>query len=310
MKGQEWQLHQRKGVGETGMAVLIRGTGILVLIVTGAITFYLFYKGILFFLENGMGTMLLNCRWEPTGRFPWYGISYMIGASVFGSFGAMAVAMPAGVAIAVYIEEFAPKRLSVTLEIIIELMAGVPSIVYGLAGLVQITPVLYQWEKKWIADNTAFYIPSGGSNLLAAIFVLAIMILPTIIMTSKEAVKAVPERLKREAMALGASKVEAIIGVKLKSAYHGIVTAGILGFGRVLGETMAVSLVAGGCVNFPVPFASVRFLTTALVSEMGYAEGNHRKALFSIGLILYILIMLLIGGVHEFTKSRQKEKSN
>ena len=145
-------------------------------------------------------------------------------------------------------------------------------------------------------------------NLLAAILVLAIMILPTIIITSTEAMKAVPEHLKREAMALGASKVETILGVELKSAYHGIVTAGILAFGRVLGETMAVSLVAGGCVNFPSPFASVRFLTTALVSEMGYAEGNHRKALFSIGLILYILIMLLIGGVHGFTKGRQKEK--
>ncbi len=290
------------------MAVLIKGMGISVVIVVGAITFYLLYKGMPFFMKHGLGEMLLRSRWNPVGENPSYGISYMIGTSIFGSFGAMIIAMPIGVATAIYMEEMAPKWFSDRLEVVIELMAGMPSIIYGLAGLMVLTPMVYDWEKLWMKEEWKYHVPSGGANLLTAILVLAMMILPTIITMSKEAIRAVPKRLRMEAMALGASGFEVSWSVVLESAKSGIISAGILSLGKVLGETMAVSLVAGGVVNAPKPFSSVRFLTTALVSEMGYATGNHREALFSIGLILYLLVMILFGGVHGLTKKKQNKK--
>ncbi len=308
MKGQEWQLQKTEKVSEAVMAFIIKMLGKSVVTIVAAITFYLLYKGCPFFIKNGIAEMVLKSNWKPLAEIPSYGISHMVGATLFGSFGAMALAMPVGIGTALFLAELAPKWLLNILEPIIELLAGIPSIVYGMVGLMVVTPFLYKVEEAVYYRKNPSYIPSGGANLLAAILVLAVMILPTVIITSKAAVKAVPEQLKCAAIALGATRLQVVFGVTLRSASSGILTAGLLGLGRVLGETMAVSFVAGGVANYPMPFSSVRFLTTALVSEMGYAVGMHREALFAIGLILYLFVMILIGGVHEFTAKKHKAK--
>ena len=286
----------------------MKGIGISVVAVVGAITFYLLYKSIPFMQKYGVGQMLLNCRWEPVSEMPSYGISYMIGTSLFGSFGALALAMPIGLATAVYISELAPKGVAEMLETVVELMAGIPSIIYGLVGLILITPKVQKWEQAWLQNEETAHGFSGGANLLTAILVLAVMILPMVIITSKAAIEAVPQRIRLEAMVLGASRLQTIFSVVLEEADKGIVTAGILAFGRILGETMVVSFVAGGVVNRPTPFSSVRFLTTTLVSEMGYAKGTHREALFLIGWILYVLILVLIGGGHGLATKKTNKK--
>ncbi len=308
MKRQELGLRQKTRNSEILMACLIKGMGLLVVLIVGAITWYMFYKGIPFFKKYGVEEMLLRSRWEPVSENPSFGISYMIGTSVLGSLGAMALTMPIGVLTAIYWIEIAPEWLSDIMGAVIELMAGMPSIIYGLAGLTMVTPMIYDFEKLWFEELPGKHIFSGGSNLLAAILVLAVMMLPTVTITSAAAIKAVPKARKLEAMALGASKLQAVFSVVLEDAKRRLITVGILGMGRVLGETMVVSLVAGGVVNRPELFSSVRFMTTALVSEMGYAKGIHREALFSVGLILYILILVLVGGVHELAEKEKNKK--
>ncbi len=273
------------------------------------ITSYLVYKGIPFFLKEGIGSMLLETDWKPLNKNPKYGIVYMIATTFFGSVGAIVLAMPIGVFTAIFLVKVAPNWLADILEPVIGILAGIPSIIYGMLGLIVITPIFYKIERNYfLLENDFAVMPSGGANLMASIVVLAIMILPTIITMSQTVIKAVPIQLEHGALALGATNLQTTFTVTLKNASSGLLETGILGLGRVMGETMAVSFVSGGKVAFPYPFSSVRFLTTALVSEMGYAGGVHREALFAIGLVLYLLEMLLIVIVHQVTKHKLNEK--
>ena len=184
------------------------------------------------------------------------------------------------------------KKLSAVVQPAVELLAAIPSVIYGLLGLMILNPVLYKLEKHIFA-NPATHQFTGGSNLLAAIIVLAIMILPTVINMSVSSIQAVPQQMRAASLALGATKIQTIFKVTVPAAKSGIMTGIVLGIGRALGEAMAINMVAGGTVSFPLPFNSVRFLTTQLVSEMGYASGLHRQVLFSVGLVLFVFIMII-----------------
>ena len=174
----------------------------------------------------------------------------------------------------------------------IELLAGIPSVVYGLLGILIINPLMYQLELFIFKDSLTHQF-TGGSNLISAILVLAIMILPTLINISETALKTVPDDYRKSSLALGASQIQTIFKVVLPAAKNGIMSAIVLGVGRAIGEAMAILLVAGNSVNIPLPFHSVRFLTTAIVTEMSYASGLHREVLFTIGLILFIFIICI-----------------
>ncbi len=281
------------------------------------ITSYLICKGIPFFLKEGIGSMLLETDWKPLDKNPKYGIVYMIVTTFFGSVGAIVLAMPIGVFTAIFLVKVAPNWVKDMLEPMIGILAGIPSIIYGMLGLIVITPIFYEIERNYFLLRSDFtmltkertsIMPSGGANLMASIVVLAIMVLPTIITMSQTVIKSVPIQLEHGALALGATNLQTTFTVTLKSASSGLLATGILGLGRVMGETMAISFVSGGKVAFPYPFSSVRFLTTALVSEMGYAGGTHREALFAIGLVLYLFEMTLIIIVRQVTKHKIIEK--
>ena len=173
----------------------------------------------------------------------------------------------------------------------VELLAAVPSVIYGLLGIMILKPVMYQMELAIYKDSPDHQF-TGGANFLSAIIVLAIMILPTVINISTSSIRAVQPAIKSASLALGATKIQTIFQVVLPAAKSGIMTAVVLGMGRALGEAMAINLVAGGSVNLPLPFNSVRFLTTAIVGEMSYSSGLHRQVLFTIGLVLFAFILL------------------
>ena len=174
----------------------------------------------------------------------------------------------------------------------VELLAAIPSVIYGLLGMMLLNPLLYKMEKRIFANSTTHQF-TGGANLLAAIIVLAIMILPTVISISVSSLRAVPAHLKSASLALGATHIQTIFKVLIPAAKSGIMTGIVLGVGRAIGEAMAINMVAGGSVNIPLPFNSVRFLTTQIVSEMAYADGLHRQVLFTVGLVLFVFIMII-----------------
>ncbi len=174
----------------------------------------------------------------------------------------------------------------------VELLAAIPSVIYGLLGVMILNPLMYRLEKFVFAGSETHQF-TGGSNLLSAIIVLAIMILPTVINISVSAIRAVPAHLKSASLAVGATHMQTIFKVIIPAARSGIMTGVVLGIGRALGEAMAINMVAGGAVNIPLPFNSVRFLTTQIVSEMAYASGVHRQVLFTVGLVLFLFIMII-----------------
>ena len=255
-----------------------------------AITFYLFAKGLPALHRVGVGELLLGHVWKPTAAEPRFGIAYIILSSIVGTAFSVLLGVPVGLLTAVFLTEVSSKRLSSVVHPAVELLAAIPSVIYGLLGMMLLNPVLYKLEKSIFAGS-ATHQYTGGADLLAAVIVLAIMILPTVISVSASAIRAVPGQLRAASLALGASKMQTIWGVTVPAAKSGILTGVVLGIGRALGEAMAINMVAGGSVNLPLPFNSVRFLTTQLVSEMGYAEGIHRQVLFTVGLVLYLFIM-------------------
>ena len=182
--------------------------------------------------------------------------------------------------------------LSVLVRPAIELLAGIPSVIYGLLGILILNPLMYKLELKIFEGSTTHQF-TGGANLISAVLVLALMILPTVINISESALRSVPRELRSASLALGATKIQTIFQVVLPAAKSGIITAIVLGTGRAIGEAMAISLVSGSSVNFPLPFNSVRFLTTAIVSEMSYSAGLHKQVLFTIGLVLFAFIMII-----------------
>ncbi|MGM9671699.1 MAG: phosphate ABC transporter permease subunit PstC [Oscillospiraceae bacterium] len=246
------------------------------------ITIYLVISGIPAIREIGLKEFLFGTTWASTNAEPEFGILPFILTSVYGTAGAIVLGVPVGFLTAVYLAKAAPPKVKVVMETAVSLLAGIPSVVYGLVGMMVLVPAI----------RKIFHVPDGAS-LLAAIIVLAIMILPSIIKVSITALEAVPPEYEDASLALGATPVETYFRVSVPAAKSGIAAAVVLGVGRAIGEAMAVMMVAGNAPNMPSLFQSVRFLTTAVASEMSYASGLQRQALFSIALVLFLFIMLI-----------------
>jgi len=255
-----------------------------------SITAYMIAKGTPAFSNVGVIDLLFGSVWKPTAAEPGYGILYIILTSIVGTVASVLIGVPIALLTAVFLTEISSKRLAKIVSPAVELLAAIPSVIYGLLGLMILNPFMYKLEKMIFAGSDTHQF-TGGSNLLSAILVLAIMILPTVVNVSASSLRAVPKDLRAASLALGASKIQTIFKVTVPAARSGIMTGVVLGIGRALGEAMAINMVAGGAVNLPLPFHSVRFLTTQLVSEMGYAEGVHRQVLFTVGLVLFVFIM-------------------
>lgn len=257
-----------------------------------SITIYMFIKGAPALKQVGVSDLILSNKWMPTASEPSYGISYIIFASIVGTGVSVLIGVPIGLLTAVFLSEIAGKRIGGVVRGAVELLAAIPSVIYGLIGMLVLNPWMYKIEKMIYADDPSHQF-TGGANMLSAVIVLAIMILPTVISVSTSSLSAVANDLRSASLALGATKIQTIFHVVIPAAKSGILTGVVLGIGRALGEAMAINMVAGGTVNLPLPFNSVRTLTTQIVSEMGYAQGLHRQVLFTVGLVLYIFIMVV-----------------
>lgn len=259
------------------------------------ITVYLILSGIPAIRKIGIFQFLFGKEWTSTATEPSYGILPFILTSVYGTAGAILIGVPVGFLTAVYLAKLAPKKVKAVMESAVSLLAGIPSVVYGLVGMIVLVPVI----------RKVFSLPDGAS-LFAAIIVLAVMILPSIVKVSVTALEAVPKEYEDASLALGATPVETYFRVSVPAAKSGIAAAVVLGVGRAIGEAMAVMMVAGNVANMPSLFGSVRFLTTAIASEMSYSAGLQRQALFSIALVLFLFIMLINAALNFFLK-RDKE---
>ena len=259
------------------------------------ITVYLIISGIPAIQKIGLVPFLTGKVWSSTSAEPKYGILPFILTSVYGTAGAIVLGVPIGFLTAVYLSKVAPKKVRTVLEAAVSLLAGIPSVVCGLVGMLVLVPAI----------RRTFHLPDGAS-LFAAIIVLAVMILPSIIKVSVTALEAVPHEYEDASLALGATEVETYFRVSVPAAKSGIAAAVVLGVGRAIGEAMAVMMVSGNAPNMPSIFESVRFLTTAVASEMSYSSGLQRQALFSIALVLYLFILLINAALNFFLK-RDKE---
>ena len=259
------------------------------------ITIYLIISGIPAIRQIGLADFLFGKTWASTSSQPQYGILPFILTSVYGTAGAIILGVPVGFFTAVYLSKVAPRRIRSAMESAVSLLAGIPSVVYGLVGMLILVPGIRQ----------VFDLPDGAS-LLAAIIVLAVMILPSIIKVAMTALDAVPKEYEDASLSLGATPIETYFRVSVPAASSGISAAVVLGVGRAIGEAMAVMMVSGNAPNMPSLFQSVRFLTTAVASEMSYSSGLQRQALFSIALVLFLFIMLINATLNFFLK-RSKE---
>lgn len=282
----------KKSAVETTAKVIFTICAVVAIFAVFSITLYMFLKGTPAFAKVGVIDLLFGTDWMPTADDPKYGILYIVLSSIIGTAVAILIGVPIALLTAVFLTEVSNKKLAAIVQPAVELLAAIPSVIYGLLGMMILNPILYKLEKVVFANSTTHQF-TGGSNLLAAVIVLAIMILPTVINMSVSSIKAVPQQMRAASLALGATKIQTIFKVTVPAAKSGIMTGIVLGIGRALGEAMAINMVAGGTVSFPLPFNSVRFLTTQLVSEMGYASGPHRQVLFSVGLVLFVFIMII-----------------
>ena len=256
------------------------------------ITIYLIISGSPASRQIGLLQFLFGKKWASTAAQPEYGILPFILTSVYGTAGAVIIGVPIGFLTAVYLAKMAPKPVKRFMEQAVSMLAGIPSVVYGLVGMMVLVPGL----------RKLFHIPDG-SSLFAAIIVLAVMILPSIIKMSVTALEAVPKEYEDASLALGATPEETYFRVSVPAAKSGIAAAVVLGVGRAIGEAMAVMMVAGNVPNMPTSlFQSVRFLTTAVASEMSYSSGLQKQALFSIALVLFLFIMLINAALNFFLK--------
>ena len=255
---------------------------------------FIFKEGIPIIFKAGINNFLFSTHWAPTKGY--FGIFSMIVSSLYVTIGSLIIGVPLALACAITLAELAPLRLTVILKPTIELLAGIPSVVYGFLGVVLLVPLIRD------------YLGGPGLSLLAASMILAIMILPTITSISIDAIQAVPYSYKEGSLALGATHWQTIRMVILKAARSGIITAIILGMGRAIGETMAVIMVAGNALKLPSsPLSPVRPLTSNIALEMGYAAGDHRAALFATGIVLFIFIMVFNVLANIITKRWQQE---
>lgn len=258
------------------------------------ITVYLVIAGLPAIRKIGIVNFVCGDTWRSTANPPSFGILPFIMTSIYGTAGAIVIGVPVGFLTAVYLAKLAKPAIRSVVSGAVSLLAGIPSVVYGLVGMLVLVPNIRRF----------FHIPDG-SSLFAAIIVLAIMILPSIINVSVTALEAVPREYEDASLALGATPVETYFRVSVPAAKNGIAAAVVLGVGRAIGEAMAVMMVSGNAPNMPSLFQSVRFLTTAVASEMAYASGLQRETLFSIALVLFLFIMLINAALNFFLKKKR-----
>ena len=285
---------KRKKTIETGFRLLFLICGLIAVAFVLLISIYLIIAGIPAIREVGLINFLFGDTWNAgTNEF---GILPFILTSVYGTAGAGVIGVPIGIMTALYLSKVAPPKIAKLVNTAVELLAGIPSVIYGLVGMIVVVP----------AVQSVFGL-SSGACLLTAILVLAVMILPYIINISKTALDAVPPEYEEASLALGALRTETYFKVSLPAAKRGIATAVVQGVGRAMGEAMAIIMVAGNVANMPGLFSSVRFLTTAIVSEMSYASYGtlHRNALFSISLVLFLFIMMVNTLLHMISHSKE-----
>ena len=267
-----------------------------------AITFmgaYIIIGGLPFFKETNIVSFLLGKKWNPSGKI--FGILPMLIASIYGTLGATIIGVVIGISTAIVLVEILPSKIAKVFSAAIDLLAGIPSVIYGFWGLMVIVPII---GKFWGGKG-------AGSSLLAAIVILSIMILPTIIRMTEVSLRAVPHEYKEGALALGASKLQYIFKVQLGAAKSGIMAGVVLGIGRALGETMAVILVSGNATIIPKSLVDpVRTLTANIAIEMSYATGTAQQALFATGMVLFALIMLVNFALNKFITSSERRSGN
>lgn len=264
------------------MNLLFLACGMLTILFVLLITVFLVISGIPAIQSIGLRNFLFGKVWASTAEVPSYGILAFILTSIYGTCGAIFIGVPVGLLCAVFLAKAAPQKIGVIVRNVVDLLAGIPSVVYGFVGMIIIVPCVRE----------LFHLPDGA-NLFSAILVLAVMILPSVISVSETAINSVPKEYEEASLALGATRTETLFKVTVPAAKSGIVTAVVLGIGRAVGEAMAVMMVAGNVANMPKLFGSVRFLTTAVASEMSYSSGLQRQALFSIALVLFLFIMTI-----------------
>lgn len=289
--------HRAKDALENFMRALFLICGLVAVAFVLVISIYLIVSGIPAIREVGLFNFLGGTNWDPANKSgsPSYGILSMILTSIYGTAGAIIIGVPIGFLMAVFLSKVANRKVAAVIREVVDLLAGIPSVVYGLVGMMVLLPTI----------RKVFDLPAGDS-LLAAIVVLAVMILPSIISVSETALDAVPREYEEASLALGATELETYFRVSAPAAKSGIAAAVVLGVGRAIGEAMAILMVAGNVANMPSLLSSVKFLTTAIAGEMGYAGDLHRQALFSIGLVLFLFIMLINAVLNIFLK-RNKE---
>ena len=280
---------------EVIMNLLFLLCGLIAIVFVLFISIYLIVSGLPAIREIGLVDFLFGKEWASTAAEPKFGILPFILTSIYGTAGAILLGVPVGFMTAVFLAKVAPPRLAAVVRPAVDLLAGIPSVVYGLIGMMVLVP----------AVRVAFNLPDGAS-LFCAIIVLAVMILPSIISVSETALKAVPKEYEEASLALGATHIETVFRVSVPAASSGIAASVVLGIGRAIGEAMAVMMVAGNAPNMPSLFESVRFLTTAVASEMSYSAGLQRQALFSIALVLFLFIMLINVVLNSLLKRRKE----
>ena len=290
----------RKDIVERIMWFLFVICGFTAIAAVLLITIYMISSGAPAIAKVGVIEFLFGDTWSAKNEV--FGILPMILTSIVGTLGAIIIGVPIGVLTAVFISEMAPKPIRAVVKPAVELLAGIPSVIYGLLGSILIKPVFYALEEVIFKDDPNHKF-TGGANLLSAIVVLAIMILPTIINITETTLKAVPNEYREASYGLGGTKIQTIFKVVIPAGKSGIASGIVLGVGRAIGEAMAIMMVAGNAVNMPLPFNSVRFLTTGIVSEFSYSSGLHREALFGIGLVLFVFIMVINIALNRILKN-------
>ena len=280
---------------ESVMQMIFFICGFIAIAFVLVITIYLIISGLPAIREIGLVNFLFGEEWASTAEEPKFGILPMILTSIYGTAGAIVIGVPIGFLMAVFLSKVAPRRVANVVRPVVDLLAGIPSIVYGLVGLMVLVPFIRE------TFNTA-----AGESLLAAIVVLAVMILPSIISVSETALNAVPREYEEASLALGATDIETYFRISAPAAKSGIAAAVVLGVGRAIGEAMAIMMVAGNVANMPNLLSSVRFLTTGIAVELAYSSGLQRQALFSIGLVLFLFIMMINVFLNVFIKNKKE----
>ena len=283
-------IKDKKPILEFLVELLFAICALIAVLAVALITIYIISSGVPIFKVIGARSFLLGAKWDPAnGEF---GILAMILSSMIVTVGAVVIGGTIAILTSIFLTELAPPAISKIITILIDLLAGIPSVIFGLVGSVIIVPFFARVEQM-IFINSPTHIFTGGANLLSAILVLAIMILPTMIKVSSTSLRAVAKEMKSSSLSLGATKIQTIFRISIPCARSGILASIVLGVGRAIGETMAVILVSGNVVNLPLPFNAVRLLTTGIIAEFAYSSGIHRQALHGIALVLFIFIMAI-----------------